>query len=199
MIFIKNFFSAINMKFSFKWIHESILFIRWFIWRYHGFDNFVLCDGLNFIKCTFTTPEAIEQSYRNQAENGDILLTHFDHGVPWNEALNDESFPAEVETAIDEAIANKTPQHKVFLTATATDTDRDKLAKYWNDADSHQPLPADWADKSFNSPEVIEAYRKYCHRIIDAVQPDYFAYGIEINGSFKEGTTFFLEGKKPFR
>ncbi|HHB52699.1 MAG TPA: hypothetical protein ENK75_06665, partial [Saprospiraceae bacterium] len=77
------------------------------------------------------TPEALKQSYINQVENGDILLTHFDHGVPWTEALDDLPFPNEVASAISEAIANKTPHHKVLLTATATDTDRNSLAKYW--------------------------------------------------------------------
>ena len=137
------------------------------------------------------SPTAISQSYVNQTNNGDILLTHFDHGVPWNESLNNQPFPNEVQTAIDEALANTLPSHKVLLTATATDTDRDKLAKYWNDNGSQQPLPTFWQNKSFNSPEVITAYRNYCHRIIDAIQPDYFAFGIEINASFLLNTTQF--------
>ena len=134
---------------------------------------------------------AYSQSYVNQSSNGDILLTHFDHGVPWDESLNNLPFPNEVQTAIDEAVANISPDHKVLLTATATDTDRDKLAKYWNDNGSQQPLPTFWQNLSFNSPEVITAYRNYCHRIIDAIQPDYFAFGIEINASFLINTTPF--------
>lgn len=134
------------------------------------------------------TPEAVAQSYKNQLANGDILLTHFDHGVPWEESLEGLPFPMEVQTAIDESVANSTPGHKVFLTATATDTDRDKLALYWNDSGSHQPLPDFWKNKSFNSQEVIKAYKNYCHRIIDAIQPDYFAFGIEINGAFLKNT-----------
>ena len=139
------------------------------------------------------TAEAIIESYTNQRENGDILLTHFDHGVPWDEALNNLDFPAEVQTAINEAISNKTPDHKVLLTATATETDRMNLAKYWNDSGAHQQLPEFWQDKSFNSEEVIAAYKNYCHRIIDALQPDYFAYGIEINAAFKANSESFSE------
>lgn len=134
------------------------------------------------------TSQASAQSYMNQSLNGDILLTHFDHGVPWDEALNNQPFPIEVQTAIDECIANITPNHKVLLTATATDTDRDKLAKYWNNAGSHQPLLPNWENKSFNSPEVITAYKNYCHRIIDAINPDYFAFGIEVNASFLQNS-----------
>jgi hypothetical protein len=132
---------------------------------------------------------AVSQSYSNQASNGDILLTHFDHGVPWNEALNNQPFPNEVQTAINESIANTSVNHKVLLTA--TDTDRDKLAKYWNNNVSQQPLPAFWQQKSFNSPEVIQAFRNYCHRIIDAIQPNYFAFGIEINATFLATTQEF--------
>ena len=134
------------------------------------------------------TPQAVAQSYTNQSVHGDIQLTHFDHGVPWDEVLNGLPFPAEVQTAIDESVANITANYKVLLTATATDTDRDKLAKYWNNAGTHQPLPSSWEGKSFNSPEVITAYKNYCHRIIEAIQPDYFAFGIEMNASFLKGT-----------
>jgi hypothetical protein len=139
------------------------------------------------------TPQAVVQSYVNQSQNGDILLTHFDHGVPWNEALNNLPFPTEVETAINEAVANRTPTHKVFLTATATDTERDKLAKYWNNSGTQQPLPAAWSNKSFNSPEVITAYKNYCRRIINTIQPDYFAFGIEINSSFLKNTQAYKD------
>ncbi len=135
--------------------------------------------------------EALNQSYDYQAQNGDILLTHFDYGVPWNEALNDLPFPNEIQSDINGAIATATPNHKVVLTATATNTNRDGLANYWNSSGTHQPLPAPWDSYSFNNPNVITAYIKYCKRIIDAIQPDYFAYGIEMNSTFLENTEAF--------
>ncbi|NOR87526.1 MAG: hypothetical protein GQ527_07955, partial [Bacteroidales bacterium] len=135
--------------------------------------------------------EALNQSYEYQAQNGDILLTHFDTGVPWHEALNDLPFPSEVQNDINGAIATSTANHKVMLSATATNTNRDGLADYWNNSGSHQPLTAPWNNYSFNNPNVITAYMKYCKRIIDAIQPDYFAYGIEMNSAFIEDTEVF--------
>ncbi len=135
--------------------------------------------------------DALNQSYANQVQNGDLLLTHFDHGVPWNEALNGLPFPSQVQEDIDRAVENKTPYHKILLTATPTNSSRDQLAGYWNNNGSHQPLPPPWNSYTFKTPEVISAYTNYCKRIIDAIQPNYFAYGIEINASFLENTSAY--------
>ncbi len=137
------------------------------------------------------TLQALEESYANQRQYGDLLLFHFDHGVPWNEALNNLPFPSEVQADIDRAIANKTPGHKVLLTATPTAPDRESLAGFWNNEGPHQQLTAPWNTYTFDSPEVITAYIQYCRRIINQINPDYFAFAIEINASFKENTPVF--------
>lgn len=137
------------------------------------------------------TTEAVQDGYTNALENGDILLAHFDNGVPWNEALNDMAFPQQITNTIDELIQYKTAGHKIVLTATPTNQNRDGLANYWNNSGTHQPLDGSWTSYSFDSPEVVKAYISYCHRIIDSIEPDYFGFAIEINAGFLQNTDAF--------
>jgi hypothetical protein len=135
--------------------------------------------------------QAVNETYQNVLNDGDIILIHFDYGVPWNEALNDLPFPAKVQFNIDKAKNTIPANYKIFLTASPQHTDRESLAHYWNDNGTLQDLPAPWNTYSFDSPEVITAYIKYCKRIIDEIQPDYFAYGIEVNGGLRQNTEYY--------
>jgi len=135
-----------------------------------------------------TTQQAVDETYQNILNDGDIVLIHFDNGVPWNEALNDLPFPTNVQYDINMAHIKVPQDHKIFLTTTPNHIDRETLAHYWNTNGTQQPLPAPWDTYSFNHPDVITAYIKYCKRLIDAIHPDYFAYGIEVNGGLKENT-----------
>ena len=128
---------------------------------------------------------ALTETYQNVAQLGDIFLNHLDFGVPWDEALNDLPFPAEVQNTLEATRSGLQPGTKVVLTATPTDQNRNQLARYWNNNGTHQDLPAFWQNKAFNDPDVVAAYLQYCRRIIDIVNPDYFGYGIETNASFR--------------
>ncbi len=133
------------------------------------------------------------ETYEEVAANGDIFLNHLDHGVPWGEALNDTPFPSEVQNTLNATKTGLRPGTKILLTATPAGQNRKELAGYWNNEGSHQDLPAFWEGKSFDNVDVITAYEKYCKRIIDVVQPDYFAYGIETNASFQKDETAFTQ------
>ena len=132
--------------------------------------------------------EALNDTYENVSKDGDILLTHSDSGVPWEEALIGNNFPAVVSNTLQEAIESLGPKQKLFLTATPTSTTRNTLAPIWNDNGEQQILPDYWASKKFNDPDVINAYINYCEFIINYASPDYFAYAIEINNSFEKGS-----------
>ena len=132
--------------------------------------------------------EALGISFKDVNEKGDIFLAHFDNGVPWKEALNDLPFPTEIKNSINSTKLELAPENKLILTATATSTERNKLAGYWNDSGSYEPLEFPWSLYSFKEPQVITAYLKYCKRLINELNPDYFGYGIEINATFQKGT-----------
>ena len=65
------------------------------------------------------------------------------------------------------------------------------MAHYWNNNGTLQDLSPPWDGYSFDAPQVISAYIKYCKRIIDEIQPDYFAYGIEVNAGLKQNTEYY--------
>lgn len=134
---------------------------------------------------------ALAESFESVNKNGDIVLAHFDNGVPWEEALNDKPFPIEIQNSLTSTKQELTPGNKLVLTATATSTERNKLAGNWNNNGSNEPLKFPWTLYSFDDEVVIKAYLKYCKRIIDEVNPDYFGYGIEINASFVKGSKAF--------
>ncbi|WP_343485560.1 hypothetical protein [Allomuricauda sp. d1] len=136
---------------------------------------------------------AQQETYQNVIADGDIFLSHLDHGVPWNEALNDLPFPEEVQNTLDATKTGLNPNTKIVLTATPNDQTRENLAMYWNNDGTHQPLPVAWQDKTFDDPDVVTAYVNYCRRIINEVQPDYFAYGIETNATFQKDDTAFAQ------
>jgi len=139
------------------------------------------------------TVDAQLDTFQEVTENGDIFLNHLDHGVPWDEALNDLPFPSEVQGTLEATKSGLPPNTKILLTATPANQTRENLAEYWNNDGSHQSLPQFWQGKTFDDPDVISAYTKFCKRIIDEVQPDYFAYGIEVTATFRKGDTAFLQ------
>lgn len=139
------------------------------------------------------TVDAQLDTFEEVTSNSDIFLNHLDHGVPWDEALNDTPFPSEVVGTLRATKSGLTPDTKILLTATPTNDTRENLAEYWNNDGSHQPLPAFWQGKTFDDPDVINAYTKYCKRVIDEVQPDYFAYGIEVTAAFRKEDAAFSQ------
>jgi hypothetical protein len=137
--------------------------------------------------------ESLNETYANVAEDGDILLTHLDAGVPWDEALSGDDFPSEITNTLQRALDELGPTQKLFLTATPTAQTRNTLALYWNNNGEHQELPEKWREKRFNDTEVVTAYINYCKRIIDFTNPDYFAFSIESNNSFVKGSQNFAD------
>jgi hypothetical protein len=120
-----------------------------------------------------------QQVYAFINGNGNIVSHHFDDGVPWIEALSDAPFRPNVANNIERRRRLTAPGLKVFLSVTPLNKMRKSKAGYWGDQDD-QPLD-DWAHKGFDHPDVVAAYLKYCHRMIQTFRPDYFAYAIEAN------------------
>ena len=132
------------------------------------------------------TDAAEDAAYDALAAHGDLVLFHLDTGVPWPEALAGAPFPAHVQARLDRMAAEADRFETVFVSATMQAQDRETLARLWGD-DEHQPLPAPWDARGFDHPDVAAAYTAYCLRLIDELRPDYFAYGIEVNGALTVG------------
>lgn len=129
------------------------------------------------------TEAAVEETYQNIGVYADLICHHMDDGVPWPEALNDEPYHQNVLDDIEFRLGHTPPGHRVYLSVGMLALDRHSMAGYWAE-ESNGELPPEWQGKTFDDPDVIAAYTNYCRYMIDAFNPDFFAYGIEVNANF---------------
>jgi hypothetical protein len=122
----------------------------------------------------------IEYTYDKLAAEADIINHHFDNGVPWEEALNGESFPTHIMDDWTYRLSKADVRQKTYVSVTPINFSRDGLAAYRGTEDN-MPLPAPWNTYGFNHENVKTAYLNYCKRVIDFFEPDYFGMSIETN------------------
>jgi hypothetical protein len=125
------------------------------------------------------TPQAKAYTYDLIQKHTDMVAHHFDEGVPWPEALAGEPYHEKVREDLDHRV-KQLPGKQRYLALTPLSPARDGLALHW----SHEPnqkLPKEWKSKSFDDPEVVEAYLNYARTMIRKFQPTYVNYGIESN------------------
>jgi len=98
-------------------------------------------------------------------------------GVPWPEALAGTAFA----TGLQNDLAYRPPAgRKMLVSIGALDDARARLAPY-RGASDNLPLPAPFDTLPFDAPEVKAAYANFALRVVNAMQPDYLAIGIEAN------------------
>ena len=109
--------------------------------------------------------------------HSDIVSVTFIGGIPWAEALDNKTYPADVQ----ENLKYRPPAgKKLFLSISPLDKDRRGLAPYWGETDN-QPLPPPWNREALNSPRVKRAYVNFVLRAVEAMRPDFLAIGVEAN------------------
>lgn len=126
------------------------------------------------------TDDALAYIIERTQSDGDLIAHHLDEGIPWVEALNGEDFSGVLTGELDyRRFINQ--DHQVYVSITPIDITRSTLAPY------HGPqgvtdLPHPWDTYAFNHPDVVAAYLAYAQRVIEYLNPDYLAIGIEANG-----------------
>ena len=131
---------------------------------------------------------AREKTYDYIEENADLICFHFDNGIPWSEAL-EENYSQNLLNEIDYKLEHIPDEFKVYVSTTPLAHDRKNLAPYWGGKN----LPEYWENKDFDDPDVMVAYTNWCRFLINRFHPDYFAYGIEVNANFKPDGKKFLK------
>lgn len=126
------------------------------------------------------TVEAIDETYWFVGEHADMIVDHFDEGVPWREAYNNSPYSKSIEDNLDDRARRLPGDHKVYLAVTPISSNRDGIAGYRAEG-GNMEMPDGWKDKDFDDPMVIQAYTNYCRYMINRLKPDYMAYGIEAN------------------
>jgi len=138
------------------------------------------------------TIEAVEFTFANINHHSDMVVHHFDNGIPWEEALNDSKMARNIMYDLNDRISRTGADKDIYLAVTPLSTYRDQLAGYWGESEN-MDLPDEWKDKSFSDPEIIKAYLNYCIFMIDKFEPKYFAYGIEVNMLGKHDPVVFKD------
>lgn len=126
------------------------------------------------------TQEAIDTVYDTIQQNGDIVAHHLMDGIPWQESLVGDPFPADLENEVAGRIAETDSDQQVYLAVDSLNTNRDNLALNWGEAGG-EPLPAPWNTRTFADSEVVEAYVNFALAMIARFEPDYFNYGTEVS------------------
>jgi hypothetical protein len=123
---------------------------------------------------------AVDYTYARIAQDADLIVHHFDNGVPWTEALSGAPYSANLVTDWNGRLARTSPHQRVMVTVTPINLLRDGLALYHGQTDN-LPVPAPFDRYGFDHPSVLTAFLNYCDDIIAAFNPDYFLFGIEVN------------------
>lgn len=123
------------------------------------------------------TSEAYNSSFALVEQNTDMLMMHFDNGIPWQEALDGTAYPTDFQNDLNLKISKIPETHSTYLAITPINFERNALATNTGG----EPLVAPWSQYAFDHPDVIAAYLNHCKRMINRFNPDYFAYAIEVN------------------
>lgn len=137
---------------------------------YMGFTPFPYEMSLN----------AVNETYARIEMEADIINHHFDNGVPWEQALNEQPFHQAIIDDWNYRKSKTSINHKVYVSVTPLNALRTGLASV-RGAEENMPLLAPWDTYPFNHVNVRTAYFNYCKRLIDFFKPDYFNMAIEAN------------------
>jgi hypothetical protein len=109
--------------------------------------------------------------------NADLSSVMVLGGVPWQEALDEKPFSADLTTLLT---APRPAGTKLFLSLSPLAMDRKSLAPYYGERPD-MPLPSDWTARKFDDPKVVKSFMNFTMRAIATSKPNYLAIGVESN------------------
>lgn len=124
--------------------------------------------------------DAINYTYSHIGEDADLILQHFDNGVPWVEALSGAEYSQNIRDDWNLRRSMTPADHQVYVSTTPINFLRTGLAAYRGEKDD-MPLPAPFDSYGFDHPDVLRAYLRYCEDLIAYFEPDTFIFSIEAN------------------
>ena len=106
------------------------------------------------------TPQAVTDVYNFINAEGDLIAHHFQQGIPYtaSNTLDFSTYDQNIKDEINGRISNTAAGKVIYLAIDSLNTARDDLAGLW-EADDNMPRPSPWDARSYNSGEVITAYR----------------------------------------
>ena len=129
------------------------------------------------------TEDGLLFGYEAIRRDGDLVVQHFDDGIPWPEAYSGDDYKGYHPAYVQEWEARKahTPAgHKVYLAITPVSIARNSIAPYRGQS-GDESLPEGWENATFTEDRVKTAFLNHAINAIDFFVPDYLAIGIESN------------------
>lgn len=126
------------------------------------------------------TANAFDASFALMLQNTDMVMMHFDGGVPWQEALDGTTYPQGFLNELNFKKSKIPTSHTTYLAVTPIAFERNALANNISNSGS-QPLSPPWDTYAFDNQNVINAYINHCKFMINFFEPEFFAYAIEAN------------------
>lgn len=128
------------------------------------------------------TPAGVQRALEIIRTDGDMLVAHFDAGIPWDAALaNDyDRYPADLRNEIAYITSWRPATHRLYVAFTPIAFLRDRLAPTRGE-NGAQTFQHPWDTLAFDHPDVVRAYTNHCRMMIDRFRPDWFTFGIEVN------------------
>ncbi len=145
------------------------------------------------------TLDAIDDTYQRIERDADLYTHHLMGGIPWDDALVNGSYSANIETDICSRLQRTYPndgvqpdalgrcyapdrqdRKAIYLAIDNLTTSRDALVGYWG-ASEGEPLSAHapWDQRDFDHPDVIDAYAHFASEMITRFKPGLFNLGTE--------------------
>lgn len=122
----------------------------------------------------------LKSVYETLPEVADIILHHFDAGIPWEEINEGRPWPEELEKDLQKRTELQPDGMKTVLAVTPLSPLREELAGSWA-ASQDKRRSGIWRDMDFDNPLVVKTYIAFCREMIRRFKPEFFIYGIEVN------------------
>jgi hypothetical protein len=129
------------------------------------------------------TEQEVNNSYDFINNHCDIVSHHFDDGIPYEEAFNNQPFPTPLQQDIQTRKTKTAAGKKIFLSVSTLNLSRKEKADYYSRAVVTGLVKNYWRQMPFNDDKMVTAYVNYISRLIEEFQPVYVNYGVESNNS----------------
>lgn len=137
----------------------------------------------------FTEAE-LNNSYNFINNNCDIVCYHFDDGVPYEEAYNNQPMPVKLLQDVQLKKSKTQAGKKVYLGISALKLNRKERTGYYDSNAVNPSVVNYWKQLPFDDAKVITAYFNFACWLIDQFQPSFINYGIESNHPYWDATAF---------
>lgn len=131
-----------------------------------------------------TQPE-LDKAYNFINNECDMVSHHFDEGIPYEEAYNNNGWPAELLTEIQSRKSKTASGKTVFLSSAAVNLSRKEKADYSRFSTGiSSTIKNQWLAIPINDDKIVTAYTNYIIFLTHQLNASFINYGVESNGEW---------------